>query len=60
MKKQLFCIINKKARTIYGYERKLDAIYHHASLKYRPYLSFKVLDMRQVQRMRDYTLKGDI
>ena len=56
----VYLIKNSKTKVIHAYKRKLDATYHHASMRYRPYLRFMELKSQHaLSGFKGYKIKGD-
>ena len=60
VKQPVFAIQNTKSKVIFAYSRKMDATYHHASMRFRPFIRFIELDCHlKLASYKGYTVKGD-
>jgi hypothetical protein len=59
-KQPAYIIVNKRTKTVYAYSRKLDAVYHHCNMRYRPFIKFIELNCQsKLSSYKGYTIKGD-
>jgi hypothetical protein len=60
IKTPAYCIKNVRTKEIHAFKRKLDAVYFHCGMRYRPYLKWVELDCHlKLNNMKAYTVKGD-
>jgi len=59
-KHTVYLIKNSKTKVIHAYKRKLDCVYHHASMRYRPYIRYMELASQHgLAGFKGYKIKGD-